>query len=229
FEQFRRSEQAANIVAGAQNRYRLLDYVGFVLIQSFGLTPLDQLDHPARIKVDAKANAAAILAKVFDSKTQPARPRWSKHQPVSTPRKIFIRQRVAEHFIVDAKVFDLEPALGDAGRPSGFEGENWLALESLRQPASDGAAAQPLIFERRKLSKVAKRVDLFSRIPTELRCEVEPERTSGLGVEMPGDDLAHVSVELGPCFLCSERKVFYGNTHLVISLGCSVGYQVCAL
>src|SRR5438309_4553881 len=120
---------------------------------------------------------------MFHSKPQPSWPRRPKHQPVGASREILVGECRAEHFIVGAKVFDLKAALGHAGRTPSFEGEDGLALESLRQPATDRPAAQPFVFERRELSEVFEGVDLLARIPTKLRSEIDPEGAPGLGVE----------------------------------------------
>ena len=42
----------------------------------------------------------------------------------------------------------------------------------------------------------SKRPNLPARVPAELRGEVQPERASGFGVEVPLDDVAHVIIEL---------------------------------
>src|SRR5215813_13381890 len=132
---------------------------------------------------------------MLDREPQPARPRWPEHQPVGAPRKVLVGERLAEHFVVDAEVVDLEAAFWHAGRSASFEGEDRLAPESLRQPASNRPAPQPFVFERRKFPEIIERTDLAPRIPTELQSKLQPEGASGLGVEMPLDDLAHVRIE----------------------------------
>ena len=70
FKQLWRREHAADIVAGVENGDGLLDHVRLVSIQVFDRARLDQLDDPARIEVDAKADAAAVLAQ--DARRQAA-------------------------------------------------------------------------------------------------------------------------------------------------------------
>src|SRR6185295_9402828 len=59
---------------------------------------------------------------------------------------------------------------------------------------------------------------LASGVPLELRSKFKPEGATSFRVEMPLDDLAHVSIELGLGFLGSDRYVCRGKTHSVISL-----------
>src|SRR5262245_11186066 len=134
---------------------------------------------------------------------QPARPRRPEHQPVRAARKILFGERLAKHFIVGAKVFYLQAALRHPGRSAGFEGEERLAFQSLRQPTPDRPPAQPFILERRELPEVLKGGDLLSRIPAEFVSKIQPEWATRIGVEMPLHDLANVGVELGFCFLRS--------------------------
>src|SRR5262249_13139656 len=66
-EQLRRGKHALDVVPGAKNRHRLLDAV--ILVRSQVLHPplLAELDDPARVEIDAEADAAAELAKMLDS------------------------------------------------------------------------------------------------------------------------------------------------------------------
>jgi hypothetical protein len=168
--------------------------VGFVFLQGGELAPLDQLDHPTRVEVDAKTDPAAMLAQVLDRQPQPARPRRSEHQPVGAARKILFGERLAEYLIVGAKVFDLKTALGHAGRPAGFEGEERLALQPLWEPAPHRPTAQPFVLKRRKLPEIFEAGDFAPRIPAELVREVQPEWASRFGIEMPLHDLSHMGV-----------------------------------
>src|SRR6202011_3356312 len=59
FEQLWRGEHALDVVAGLENRDRLIDDVILIGLQMLGPPLLDQLDHPARIEIDAEADAAA--------------------------------------------------------------------------------------------------------------------------------------------------------------------------
>ena len=46
---------------------------------------LDELDHPARVEIDAEADAAAMMGQVLDRQTQPPRAGRAEHQPVRRP------------------------------------------------------------------------------------------------------------------------------------------------
>src|SRR5690606_12325051 len=81
-EQLRRREHALDVVTGRQDRDRLIDAVLLVLFEVFHPPLLDQLHDPARIEIDAEADAAAILTQMLDRQTQPTRTRRTEHQPV---------------------------------------------------------------------------------------------------------------------------------------------------
>src|SRR5260221_14167238 len=95
---------------------------------------LDELDHPARVEVDAEANAAAILAQMLDGQSQPPRSGWPEHQPVSALGEILLRKTFAEHLVIDAKVVHDDTTLGNPGRAAGFEYEDRLLLPLLPLP-----------------------------------------------------------------------------------------------
>src|SRR5262249_37281213 len=161
-------------------------------------------------EVHTEANPPAVLTQMLDGQPQPARTRRSEHEPVGALRKKLFGERLAEHFIVGAKVFDLEAALRHAGRAAGLEGEDRLALQSLRQPAPDRPAAQPFIFKRRELPEVLEGGDLPSRLPTLPGGEIQPEGAARRGVEMPLHDLAHMGIELYLCLLRSANQICCG-------------------
>jgi hypothetical protein len=121
----------------------------FVCFELLHPALFDELDHPSRIEVHAKANSAAMLAQVFHGKPQPSRARRAQHQPVGAFRKLFIRQRLAEHFIVNAEILDGEPALWNSSGAPGFKNEERFASETFWQPALQ-RTAQPLVFKRRE-------------------------------------------------------------------------------
>ena len=84
FDQLRRAEHAFDVVAGAEDRDRLVDamlLVGFELLHP---ALLDQLDDPPRIEIDAETDAAAMLGQVFDRQPQPPRAGGAEHQPIRT-------------------------------------------------------------------------------------------------------------------------------------------------
>ena len=70
-----------------QERQRLVDDVLLVGLELLHLPLLDQLDDPARIEIDAEADAAAVLGEVLDRQPQPARARRAEHQPVGALRE----------------------------------------------------------------------------------------------------------------------------------------------
>ena len=182
-------------LAGIEDRDRLIDHVILVGLQVLAPALLDQLDDPARIEVHAEADAAAVLREVLDRQTQTPRAGRPQHQPVRPAREELVRQRVAEDLVIGAEVVDRHARLRRAGRPARLEDEHRLAGESLGDPPLHRAAAQRFVFERAEALQVRKRLDFLARIPPGLRREVEPERTTGRGIEMPVDDLAHPRVE----------------------------------
>src|SRR5262249_42225121 len=194
-EQLWGSKHATYIVPGAQDSDRLIDYVRLILVEHFGLAPLNQLDHPSRIEIDAEADAASVLTKMFNRKPEPSRSGRSQHQPVRALREILFGQSVAEHLVVGAKVFKLQAALGHTGAPAGLKGKDWFAGDPFWQPPPHRTAAQPLILKRRKSCQILKRFDFASRVPAETFCKTEPEGTARIRIEMPLDDLTDMRVE----------------------------------
>ena len=53
-----------------------------------------------------------------------------------------------------------------------------------------------------KARQIAEAANLAARIPAELAGEVQPERTAGRRIEMPGDDFANLGVERGARGVC---------------------------
>ena len=103
-EQLRRREHAADVVPGLEDRDGLIDDVILVGLQVLAPALLDELDDPARIEIDAEADAAAVLREVLDRQAQPARARRPEHQPVRALREELVGQRLAEQLVVDAEV-----------------------------------------------------------------------------------------------------------------------------
>src|SRR5207249_938456 len=127
---------------------------------------------------------------------KPSRTGRSEHQPVGAAREVALRQSVAEGFVIETEIFHRGAALGDPGGATGFENKDRHAGASFRHPAANRSTAQPIVLELRELFQVLEAVDFASRIPGQFRGELEPKRTSGLRVEMPPDDFAHMRVEL---------------------------------
>src|SRR5262249_43961720 len=78
FEQLGRREHALDVMR-LQNRQRLIDTVTLILLCPRDVALLEQLDHPARIEIDAEADAAAVLAQMLDRQPQPAWATRPKH------------------------------------------------------------------------------------------------------------------------------------------------------
>src|SRR5207249_10161010 len=72
----------------------------------------------------------------------------------SSDLEIFVGERFAEHLVVQAEVFDGEPALGNAGGSARLEDIHRQAGQALGRPAAHRTAAQPTVFERREFSQV---------------------------------------------------------------------------
>ena len=129
----------------------MVNAVLFVQVRFFDLISLEQLHHPAWVEIDAEGDATSVLAKMFDGKSQPSRTGWAEHQPIGTFGEIFIGQRVAEDFVIDAMVFDHHTALGDPRRAARFENEYRSPLVAFGNPSTNRPASQPLVFEVWKL------------------------------------------------------------------------------
>src|SRR2546426_10063234 len=108
----------------------------------------DELHNPARIEIDTKANAAAILAEMLDGQAQTSWTRWPKHEPIRAFGKVLIGKSFAENLIVDAKIFNVDAGFGDAGGAAGFESIDRLMSQGLGDPASNRAASEPFVFEK---------------------------------------------------------------------------------
>src|SRR6185436_5877703 len=97
-------------------------------------------------------------------------------------------------------------ALWDPGGAAGLKNVCGQVSEAFGNPAANRAAAKPLILERRKLSQIGKRADLFSRIPAQLRSKIQPEKTTGFAIEMPFDDIPHMRIQALPGILNPRGK-----------------------
>ena len=90
----------------------------------------------------------------------------------------------------------IDARLGNTSGPAGFENVHRLAFIAFRHPTPHRAAAQGFVFEQAEFLQIVEGMDFLARVPIELLGGVEPEGAAGVGVEMPGDDLAHMGVEL---------------------------------
>ena len=64
-----RSKHAFDVVVGGQDRNGLINTVLFVFLKMFHPTLLDQLHHPARIEIDAKADPAPNLSQMLNGQS----------------------------------------------------------------------------------------------------------------------------------------------------------------
>ena len=184
-------------MAGRQNGDGLIDDVLLVRLQVVGPAPLDELDHPAGVEVETERDAASVLGEVLHRKTQPTRAGGAQHEPVGAPGEVLVGEQVAEQLVVGPEVPDADAALGESRRAAGFEHEQRLILERLRNPAPDRAATQPVVLERGEAPQIVEAAHVGHGIEIEPLPEIEPEGTAGLLREVPADDLAHVLVEPG--------------------------------
>src|SRR4029079_9133658 len=146
---------------------------------------------------------------MLDGDPQPAGTAWSEHQPVAVLRKPVLRQRLAEQFVVDPKIVDIDSGFRQDRRPAGLEYEDWLVGVRLRNPAANRTAAKPLVLKQAELVEIAEPAHLFQWVERELLRALEPEKTSGRRVEVPLDDLAHVLSE--PIARGSKSRIGHGE------------------
>ena len=179
-----------------KNGNRLIDAVLFVRFQVLHPALFDQLDHPPRIEIDAKANAAAMLRQMLDGQSQSPRAGGPKHQPVGPFGKILLRQRIAEQRIVGAKIVDRDAALGNAGRAAGFEHVNRLVGQRLGHPAPHRPAAEPFVLKLRKLFQIVERPHFLQRIEFQLLGLFQPERAARRWMKMPLHRFIDMGIEL---------------------------------
>ena len=75
-----------------------------------------------------------------------------------------------------------------------------IARQPSRHPAAHRTSAQPFVLKRRKFaSRSSKPWISFRGSQSQLGGKLQPERTSGLRIEVPLDDLAHMSIKLLFC------------------------------
>ena len=131
-----------------------------------------------------------ILAEVLDRQPQPPRAGRAEHQPVAAPREVLVRQRLAEHLVVDAEVVAVDAASsGCRWCRRSRRRKTGLPARPFGNPAPHRPAAQPLVLEEAERLQVVEALDLAARIPVELAGELQPERAARRRIEMPRDDL----------------------------------------
>src|SRR5262249_43928288 len=151
---------------------------------------------PPGVEIDAKADAAAILAEMLNGETQPPRAARAEHEPVTPLRKVLVLQSVGEHLVIDTEVVRNHSALRDAGRPASLDDVPRLVLQATWDPAVNRAPAEPLVLEEWELLDVLPPVHVLERVEVERLGLLQPERRPGVGAEVPADDLADLRVEL---------------------------------
>src|SRR4030095_792643 len=110
-----RGKQTMNIMTRLQNHDRLVDAVILVCLEMLGPALLDKFDHPAGVKIDAKADSSSILGQVFHRQAQAPGTGGPDHQPVRSFGKVLVGERCAEDLIIDAKVVECDTRLGNTG------------------------------------------------------------------------------------------------------------------
>ena len=120
-------------------------------------------------------------------------------------------------------VLDDDAALGNAGRAAGLENIDRLAGVPLGDPASNRAAAQPLVLEQRKLLQVIEALDLGQRIEVQFRLLFQPERAAGVIAEVPMNGLERMFIQpltsLGCCLGYFWANGVFDGTHAVSLTG----------
>src|SRR5262245_51802722 len=167
-----------------------------VRLEMFHPALIDQLDYPARVEVDAEADATAMLTEMLDGQAEAP---WSgrpEHQPVRTLGKVLLWESLAEQLVIGAKVVGRHTTLRHAGSPARFEHVDRLVSVRLWHPAPHGPAAQPIVLAQAELAQVLESADIFSWVKAQLGSKLQPKRRSGVGIEVPAHDVAHMCVEL---------------------------------
>ena len=167
-EQLRRGEHALDVVPGGEDRHRLIDAVLLVRLQVLHPALLDELDDPARVEVDAEADAAAVLAQVLDRQPQPARAGRPEHQPVAA---------LGEELVRAACRRTSRSRCGSRRRRCGSWGCRWCRRSRRRTTACPcspfgiqrrhRAAAEPFVLEERELLDVVEALHVLERVEVE--------------------------------------------------------------
>src|SRR5215469_12282645 len=110
--------------------------------------------------------------------TQKQTPRAGRaeHEPVRSLGEILLRQRVAEHLVVDAEIVLDDAALGDAGGTAGLENISRLILQGFRHPTAHRAAAQAFVLEEAEQLQVVEPPHVLERVERKGLGAFEPER-----------------------------------------------------
>src|SRR6185437_16177988 len=130
----------------------------------------------------------------LDRQSQTTRTSWTKRQPVSAAREELFRQRVAERFVIDAKVVDIDTRLRHARAATRFKRVDRSVGVTFRHPATHWSTTQPLVLKKSETRQVVVSLNLFAWIPRQVFGVVEPERTAGFRIKMPGDNFTDPGV-----------------------------------
>src|SRR6185369_17111286 len=160
----------------------------------------------ARIEIDEETDPATMLRQMLDRQTQTTRTGWSKRKPVSAAREEFFGQRVAERFVVDTKVVNIDTRLRHARAAAGFKRVDRPIGVTFRHPTPHWTTTQPLVLKKSKTRQVVVGVNFFAWIPRQIFRVVQPEGTTGFRIEMPRDNFTDPGVE----FFVIFNHGFYG-------------------
>src|ERR1039458_9389792 len=112
-------------------------------------------------------------------------------------REMLIRELGRELLVVGLVIIPADALLGHAGGAAGFKDVVWASLVFRRHPDIWLELAQPFILKvRESCGEVGEGFDFLPRVPAGLPGPIEPEWAARFRREMPGNDLAHVGVEL---------------------------------
>ena len=106
-----------------------------------------------------------------------------------------------------APIYERQPHFGEHQRR--------LVGKRLGDPTPHRSAAEPFVFEQAEQLQVVEAFHVFARIEFERLRLFQPERRAGFGIEVPGDNVAHVSVEslagLADLGVCGEIHTHNSN------------------
>ena len=158
---------------------------------------LEQLDHPARVEIETKTDAAANLRQMLHSEAQAPGAAGPDHDPIGAAREKLVGKSVRKLLVIDAEVLVVDPRFRHTRAAARFKCADRLAGVGLRHPASHRPASQPLILEKPKTIEIVIRLYLAARIEIERLGALEPERGAGLRIKVPLDDFTSPGVEDG--------------------------------
>ena len=136
-----------------------------------------------------------MLRQVLDGEAQPARTGRAEHQPVGALRETLVRQRLAEHLVVDAEVVDVDARLRHAGGAAGLEDVDRLVGVGPAAPSGARARRAATRPGRRRTCRDPRSSSPRRAGPSRPGGAFQPEGRPGLGGEMPPHHLAHPSIQ----------------------------------